>query len=40
VTGNYLTEINVSSPTGIRQVNRFSGADIAALIWDAIEEGR
>jgi glutathione synthase len=38
VIGNYLTEINVTSPTGIREVKRFGGADIAALIWDAIEK--
>ncbi len=38
VIGPYLTEINVTSPTGIRQVKDFGGADIAALIWDAIEE--
>ncbi len=37
VIGEYLTEINVTSPTGIREVKRFGGADIAALIWDAIE---
>ncbi len=37
VIGGYLTEINVTSPTGIRQVKEFGGADIAALIWDAIE---
>jgi glutathione synthase len=36
VIGDYLTEINVTSPTGIREVKRFGGADIAALIWDAI----
>ena len=35
--GDYLTEINVTSPTGIRRW-RFGGADIAALIWDAIEK--
>jgi glutathione synthase len=40
VIGPYLTEINVTSPTGIRQVKRFGGADIAALIWDAIEARR
>jgi glutathione synthase len=28
----------VTSPTGIRQVKEFGGADVAALIWDAIEE--
>ncbi len=38
VIGAYLTEINVTSPTGIREVKRFGGADIAALIWDAIEK--
>ncbi|WP_295556894.1 glutathione synthase [uncultured Hyphomicrobium sp.] len=38
VIGGYLTEINVTSPTGIRQVKAFGGADIAALIWDAIED--
>jgi glutathione synthase len=37
VIGPYLTEINVTSPTGIRQIMDFGGADIAALIWDAIE---
>ena len=40
VIGPYLTEINVTSPTGIRQVKAFGGADIAALIWDAIERRR
>jgi glutathione synthase len=38
VIGDQLTEINVTSPTGIREVKRFGGADIAVLIWDAIEE--
>ena len=37
VIGDYMTEINVTSPTGIRQVKRFGGNDIAAMIWDAIE---
>lgn len=37
VIGGYMTEINVTSPTGIREVKRFGGADIAALIWNAIE---
>ncbi|CAN5250297.1 glutathione synthase [soil metagenome] len=40
VIGDYLTEINVTSPTGIREVKRFGGNDIAALIWDAIERKR
>jgi glutathione synthase len=38
VIGPYLTEINVTSPTGIRQVKAFGGNDIAAMIWDAIEK--
>jgi glutathione synthase len=38
VIGDYLTEINVTSPTGIRQVQAFGGADIAAMIWDVIEK--
>ena len=40
VIGDYLTEINVTSPTGIREVKHFGGEDIAALIWDAIEQRR
>jgi len=40
VIGDYLTEINVTSPTGIREVKRFGGADIASLIWDAVESKR
>ncbi len=40
VIGDYLTEINVTSPTGVREVKRFGGADIAGLIWDAIEAKR
>lgn len=37
VIGDYLTEINVTSPTGIREVKRFGGPDIAPMVWDAIE---
>ena len=37
VIGDYLTEINVTSPTGIWEILRFDGTDIASLIWDAIE---
>ncbi|MEM6615029.1 MAG: glutathione synthase [Pseudomonadota bacterium] len=37
VIGDYLTEINVTSPTGIREIKSFGGADIAALIWDCVE---
>ena len=38
--GDYLTEINVTSPTGVREVQRFGGADIASLFWDAVESKR
>jgi glutathione synthase len=37
VIGGCLTEINVTSPTGIHEVKRFGGQDIAALVWNAIE---
>lgn len=37
VIGDYLTEINVTSPTGIQEIERFDGTNVAALIWDAIE---
>jgi glutathione synthase len=37
VIGGFLTEINVTSPTGIRAVQNLDGPDAAALIWDAIE---
>jgi glutathione synthase len=40
VIGDFLTEINVTSPTGIRAVKNFGGPDIAALIWDKIEAKR
>ncbi len=38
VIGDYLTEINVTSPTGIQEVNRFDGATLEADIWDVIEK--
>lgn len=38
VIGEVLTEINVTSPTGIREIARFTGTNIAALTWDAIEK--
>jgi len=40
VIDDNLTEINVTSPTGIRAVARLGGPDIAARIWDAIEAKR
>jgi hypothetical protein len=39
IDGN-LTEINVTSPTGIRAIARLGGPDIAAKIWDVIEQKR
>ena len=40
VIGNYLTEINVTSPTGIQELERFDDINVAAMIWDAIEAKR
>ncbi|MGN6550253.1 MAG: glutathione synthase [Pararhizobium sp.] len=40
VIGDVMTEINVTSPTGIREVRNFGGADIASLLWNVIEEKR
>jgi glutathione synthase len=40
VIDGWLTEINVTSPTGIRAIKNFGGPDIAALIWDKIEAKR
>jgi glutathione synthase len=40
VIGGYLTEINVTSPTGVRAVKNLGGPNIAALIWNKIEDKR
>jgi glutathione synthase len=40
VIDGHLTEINVTSPTGIRAIARLGGPDVAAKIWDAIENKR
>ncbi|MBR0553416.1 glutathione synthase [Stakelama marina] len=37
IGGKWLTEINVTSPTGIVAIDKFNGTDTAAMIWDAIE---
>ena len=37
VIGDYLTEINVTSPTGLQEVMRSMAWDLAAMIWDSIE---
>ncbi|OHC75681.1 MAG: glutathione synthase [Rhodospirillales bacterium RIFCSPLOWO2_12_FULL_58_28] len=40
VIGGCLTEINVTSPTGLQEINRFDGVCLEARIWDAIEDRR
>ncbi len=40
VIGGHLTEINVTSPTGLQEVDRFDGVSLEADIWDAIERRR
>jgi glutathione synthase len=40
VIDGYLTEINVTSPTGIRAVKNLGGPDVAAMIWDRVESKR
>ncbi|WP_374657054.1 glutathione synthase [Phenylobacterium sp.] len=40
VIGDYLTEINVTSPTGARALERFTGVNATAILWDAIEADR
>jgi glutathione synthase len=37
VIGGFMTEINVTSPTGIQEIDRFDGVNLSARIWDAIE---
>ena len=38
IGGKWLTEINVTSPTGIVAIDTFNGTDTPARIWDAIEQ--
>jgi glutathione synthase len=40
VIGGYLTEINVTSPTGLQEIGRFDGVHLEKAIWDAIESKR
>ena len=40
VIDGLLTEINVTSPTGIRAIKRLGGPDLAVTVWDAIERRR
>jgi glutathione synthase len=37
VIGDFLTEINVTSPTGLQEINRFDGVTLERRVWDAIE---
>ncbi|MEL7388338.1 MAG: glutathione synthase, partial [Pseudomonadota bacterium] len=37
VIGSYLTEINVTSPTGIQELERFDDINVAGQVWEAIE---
>ena len=37
VIGDKLTEINVTSPTGVQELKRFTGIDASALFWDAVD---
>jgi len=38
IIGNYLTEINVTSPTGIQEINRLNGARLEKFFWDRVEK--
>ena len=38
VIGGFLTEINVTSPTGIQEIDRFDDVNLSGLIWNAIEQ--
>ena len=40
VIGGLLTEINVTSPTGIQELERFDGINVAGKLWDVIEAKR
>ena len=40
VIGDYLTEINVTSPTGIREIQRFTNTNCAAKLWEVVENIR
>ena len=40
VIGDYMTEINVTSPTGMQELERFDGTNVAAQVWQVIEDKR
>ena len=37
IIGNYLTEINVTSPTGLKQINELNDVNLAKVYWDKLE---
>jgi glutathione synthase len=40
VIGGWLTEINVTSPTGLQELERFDGVNVTGRLWEAIERRR
>jgi len=38
IIGNYLTEINVTSPTGIQEINRLNKVNIEKIFWDKVRK--
>jgi len=38
VIGNYLTEINIASPTGIQEINRLNNVKIEEMFWNKVEK--
>lgn len=38
IIGNYLTEINVTSPTGIQEISKFNNINVSGLFWDKLEK--
>ena len=40
IIGDYLTEINLTSPTGIQELEKFNDINVAAMVWVAIEKRR
>jgi len=37
IIGNHLTEINVTSPTGIQEISKFNKTNLSSKFWDAVE---
>ena len=37
IIGNYLTEINVTSPTGVQEISKFNNFNISSKFWDSVE---